>query len=175
VTGVLCDTSVVLKWFHSAGEAEVEQARAILDAHTAGTLTASVLDLTAYELGNVAARALGLQGERVVGILDRLELICGEGLHLSPKARKDAAELACTHRLTFYDAAYWALAREHGIVLVSADTELLAAGAGLSPTGFIAVHEAEQAQERARRQAGGPAGGAEPAEPREGSEKSPPD
>ena len=33
-------------------------------AHAAGTLTANVLDLTLYELGNVAARALGLTGER---------------------------------------------------------------------------------------------------------------
>ncbi len=162
MTDVLCDTSVVLKWFHSAGESEVEQARAILDAHTAGTLNASVPDLTTYELGNVAARALGLQAERVIGVLDRLELICGEGLRLSPRARKDAAELAVAHRLTFYDAAYWALARERGIVLVTADTELLEAGAGLSPTRFIAVHEAELARERARGQAGDPAGRAEP-------------
>ncbi len=73
MTDVLCDTSVVVKWFHESGEAEVAQARAILDAHAAGTLTANVLDLTVYELGNVASRALGLPGERVVAILDRLE------------------------------------------------------------------------------------------------------
>lgn len=142
MTDVLCDTSVVVKWFHESGEAEVAPARAILDAHTDGTLTAVVLDLTVYELGNVAARALGLPGERVVTILDRLELICDEGLRLSPKARKDAAELAAAHRLTFYDAAYWAVARERDIALVTADAELLQAGAGLAPTAFIAAREA---------------------------------
>jgi len=141
VTDVLCDTSVVVKWFHESGEAEVGQARAILDAHAAGTLTANVLDLTVYELGNVAARALGLPGERVGAILDRLELICSEGLRLSPKARKDAAELAVTHRLTFYDAAYWAVARERSITLVTVDAELLRAGAGVTPTDFIATHK----------------------------------
>ncbi len=156
MTGVLCDTSVVIKWFHSSGEAEVTQARAILDAHAAGTLTANVLDLTVYELGNVAARALGLPGERVVAILDRLELICGEGMRLSPKARKDAAELAVTHRLTFYDAAYWAVARERDITLVTADAELLQAGAGLTPTDFIATHEAARARAQARRLAADP-------------------
>ncbi len=140
MTDVLCDTSVVVKWFHEAGEAEVAQARAILEAHTAGTLTAAVLDLTVYELGNVAARALGLPGEHVATILDRLELICDEGLRLSPKARKDAAALAAAHRLTFYDAAYWAVARERNIALVTADAELLQAGAGLTPTDFIATH-----------------------------------
>ena len=140
MTEVLCDTSVVVKWFHESGEAAVAQARQILDAHAAGTLTAHVLDLTVYELGNLAARALGLSGERVGAILDRLELICGEGLRLSPKARRDAAELAVTHRLTFYDAAYWAVARERDMALLSADGELLRAGAAVTATDFIATH-----------------------------------
>jgi predicted nucleic acid-binding protein len=139
VTALLCDTSVVVKWFHESGEAEVAQAREILDAHAAGTLTANVLDLTVYELGNVAARALGLPEERVAAILDRLELICGEGLRLSPKARGDAAALAVTNRLTFYDAAYWAVAREREIALVTSDAELLRAGAGVTPADFIAT------------------------------------
>ncbi|MGH2854999.1 MAG: type II toxin-antitoxin system VapC family toxin [Solirubrobacteraceae bacterium] len=139
MTDVLCDTSIVVKWFHESGETEVAQARAILEAHTDRTLTAVVLDLTVYELGNVAARALGLPGDRVVAILDRLELICDEGLRLSPRARRDAAELAAAHRLSFYDAAYWAVARERGITLVTADAELLRVGAGLTPTAFAAA------------------------------------
>jgi len=141
VTDVLCDTSVVVKWFHEQDESEVGPSRAILEAHAAGTLTALVLDLTVYELGNVAARPLGLPGERVAQILDRLELICDAGLHLSPAARRDAAELSVAHRLTFYDAAYWAVARERDITLVTADVELLKAGAGSSPTDFASVHD----------------------------------
>jgi predicted nucleic acid-binding protein len=143
VTDVLCDTSVVVKWFHEPGETELASSRAILEAHAAGTLTAVVLDLTVYELGNVAARSLGLPGDRVVAILDRLELICDEGLHLSPPARRDAAELAAAHRLTFYDAAYWAVARARDIALVSADADLLRIGAGSSPTDFAALHGLE--------------------------------
>jgi predicted nucleic acid-binding protein len=140
VTDVLCDASVVVKWFHDQDESEVTQARMILEAHAAGRLTALVLDLTVYELGNVAVRPLGLPGDRVAEILDRLELICDEGLHLSPPARRDAAELAADHRLTFYDAAYWAVARERGIPFVTSDAELLKVGAGLSPTDFVAAH-----------------------------------
>lgn len=140
MTSILCDTSVVVKWFHERGEAEVVPSRAILDAHAAGKLTAVVLDLTVYELGNVAVRPLGLPGERVAEILDRLELICDEGLRLSPAARRDAAVLAEEHRLTFYDAAYWAVARERDITLVTADAELLRVGAGSSPGAFVAAH-----------------------------------
>ncbi len=144
MTDVLCDTSVVVKWFHEPGEAELAPSRAILESHTAGTLTALVLDLTLYELGNVAARSLNLPGNRVAAILDRLELICDEGLRLSSTARRDAAELAAAHRLTFYDAAYWAVARERGIALVTADAELLKVGAGSSPTDFVAAHGLER-------------------------------
>ena len=144
MTEVLCDTSVVVKWFHELGEAELAPSRAILEAHAAGTLTAVVLDLTVYELGNVMARPLGLPGDRVAAILDRLELICDEGLRLSPAARRDAAELAATHRLTFYDAAYWAVARERDIPLVTTDADLLKVGAGSSPTSFVAAHGSER-------------------------------
>jgi predicted nucleic acid-binding protein len=143
VIEVLCDTSVVVKWFHARDEGEVAPSRAILEAHVAGTLTAVVLDLTFYELANVAARPLGLSGDHVARILDRLELICDAGLHLSPAARRDAAELAAAHRLTFYDAAYWAVARERSITLVTADVELLTVGAGSSPTNFVSAHDFE--------------------------------
>lgn len=141
MTDVLCDTSVVVKWFHEQDEPEVGPSRAILEAHAAGRLTALVLDLTVYELGNVAARPLGLPGDRVAQILDRLELICDAGLHLSPAARRDAAELAVANRLTLYDAAYWAVARERDITLVTADVELLKVGAGSSPTDFVSAHD----------------------------------
>ena len=143
MTDVLCDTSVVLKWFHEEGEGELAQSRAILEAHAKGVLTVVVLDLTVYELGNVAARALGLAGDRVAAILDRLELICDEGLHLSSAARRAAAELAAGNGLTFYDAAYWAVARERDIAFVTADAALLRVGAGSSPTDFAAAHALE--------------------------------
>jgi predicted nucleic acid-binding protein len=143
VTDVLCDTSVVLKWFHEEGEGELGPSRAILEAHAKGALTVLVLDLTVYELGNVAARALGLAGDRIAAILDRLELICDEGLHLSSAARRVTALLAATHGLTFYDAAYWAVASERGIDLVTADAALLRVGAGSSPTEFAVAHALE--------------------------------
>jgi predicted nucleic acid-binding protein len=144
VTDVLCDTSVVVKWFHEPGEAEVAPSSAILEWHTSRRLTALVLELTVYELGNVAARSLDMAGNRVAAILDRLELICDAGLRLSSAARRDAAELAVAHGLTFYDAAYWAVARERGIALVTADDDLLKVGGGSSPTDFVAAYGREQ-------------------------------
>lgn len=55
---VLVDSSVSLKWLHEAGEAEVAPPRVLLEAHRRGELTAVLLDLAIYELGNVLPRGL---------------------------------------------------------------------------------------------------------------------
>ncbi|MDQ3738068.1 MAG: hypothetical protein M3337_02740 [Actinomycetota bacterium] len=66
MTDVLVDTSVVVKWFHADGERDVEESRAVLEAHLDGRLGASVLDLTMCELGNVLVGALGLTADRAL-------------------------------------------------------------------------------------------------------------
>ncbi len=50
---LLVDTSVLLKWFREEGESEVAAARTLLQAHRDGHERIVVLDLAAYELGNV--------------------------------------------------------------------------------------------------------------------------
>ncbi|WP_375475700.1 hypothetical protein [uncultured Jatrophihabitans sp.] len=57
MTRLLIDTSVLIKWFHDAGESELAEARAIRGAHIHGDLDAHVLDLAIYEVRNVPARA----------------------------------------------------------------------------------------------------------------------
>jgi len=137
VTDVVCDTSVVLKWLHDEGETEVVDARRLLAAHRSGSITAWVLDLTFYELGNVLLRALRWTAEDVAGQLDDLRDICAV---LTPNAAdlRVAAHVAEEHALTFYDAVYAAAARSRASVLATADKALLAAGVAESP-GVIAA------------------------------------
>ena len=59
MTRLLVDTAVLIRWFHSEGESEVPQARALRTAHQNVGLDAHVLDLAYYELGNVLLRGLG--------------------------------------------------------------------------------------------------------------------
>lgn len=136
VTDVICDTSVVLKWFHHEGEQEVEEARTLLAAHQAGLLTAWILDLTLYELGNVLLRSLGWRAPDVAAQLDDLSAICTA---LTPSAAelRLAAHLAEEHALTFHDAAYGAAARSRGAALATADRALLEAGVGASPGAIV--------------------------------------
>lgn len=131
---VVGDANVALKWFHAAGEEEVEAARMLLIGQRERTVRLSVLDLTHYEVGNALQRGRpGLDAERVADVLDALRELCPAITPTSPELR-DATSLAEQHHLTFYDAAYAAVARRRGAVLVTLDRELLRAGLGRRPS-----------------------------------------
>lgn len=128
MTRLLIDTSVLIKWFHSEGESELPQARALRSAHVAGDLEAHMLDLALYEVGNVLSRALRWRAADVAGQLDDLQAILGPPLIMTPPWLRRATTLAELHTLSFYDASWAAAASELGVPLVSADQRLLDAG-----------------------------------------------
>ena len=129
---VVADASVVLKWFHAAGEASVEPARAILEAFARQHIDLVILDLTTYEIGNVLLRSAGTSPEAIVTVLEALTEIC-EPVALSASGRLAAARLARDHGLTLYDAANAAIAQERRGRLVTMDRKLLAADLGVRP------------------------------------------
>jgi len=137
VTRLLVDTSVLIKWFHSDGESELPQARALRSAHVAGELDAHMLDLANYEVGNVLSRSLRWRGDDVGDQLDDLRAILGPPLVMTSVWLRLAAKLAHTHTLSFYDASWAATAVELGVPLISADRRLLAAGLAESPTEIV--------------------------------------
>jgi len=134
VTRLLIDTSVLIKWFHSDGEGELQHARALRSAHVAGELDAHILDLATYEMGNVLIRALHWTPGDVADQLDDLHNILGPPLVMAAPWLRQAATLAHTHTLSFYDASWAAAALALDVPLVSADRRLLAAGLAETPT-----------------------------------------
>lgn len=150
MTSIVVDTTVVLKWFHTDGESEVIEAHALLAAHRDEALTAHILDLSLYELGNVLLRALRWSAEDTSNQLDDLLVICGPPLAPAPQWRRDAAALAEKHGLTFYDAMFAAAARAMRAPLVSADKQLLSCGLAESASayarriGLVDRHEQRQ-------------------------------
>ena len=137
---VLCDASVVIKWFHSEGEEEVEASRALLDLHRSHVIALFVLDLTAYEVGNALLCGVAVGAEKVSAVLDALDVICPR-LALTPTELSDAAHLAEGHRLTMYDAAYAAAAKARHAELATLDRALLQAGLGRRPSQILAGRE----------------------------------
>jgi predicted nucleic acid-binding protein len=136
MTSIVVDTSVLIKWFHTDGESEVTEAQAILAAHRDEVVAAHILDLSLYEIGNVLLRALRWPAGDTSDQIDDLLVICGPPLTPTPQWRRDAAELAEKHRLSFYDAMFAAAARAMRVPLVSADKQLLAVGLAESASAY---------------------------------------
>jgi predicted nucleic acid-binding protein len=138
VIDVVSDANVALKWFHAEGEEEVEEARALLDAHKERTVALSVLDLTAYEVGNALMRGRAAVGaDRVATVVEALAEVC-PALRPNPAELRRATELAAEHDLTLYDAAYAAVAESREAALATLDGALLGAGLGTRPSELAA-------------------------------------
>ena len=137
MTTLLVDTSVLVKWFHVEGEAELAESRALRDATVSGEVEARVIDLALYEMGNVLLRRLAWRAPDVADQLDDVVTVCGAPLAMSAEWFRLAAELGFEHRLTFYDAAWAAAARALRVPLVSTDSQLLDAGLAESPAGVV--------------------------------------
>ena len=137
MTTLLVDTSVLVKWFHSEGESDLAEARALRQATQVGDVESRVLDLALYEMGNVLLRALGWSASVVADQLEDLVVICGPPLAMAAAWLRQAAELGQRHRLTYYDASWAAAAEALGISLVSVDAQLLTAGLAESPAAVV--------------------------------------
>ncbi|HET8954338.1 MAG TPA: type II toxin-antitoxin system VapC family toxin [Solirubrobacterales bacterium] len=136
---VVSDANVVLKWFHSKGEEEVEPARALLDAHKERTVVLSVLDLTKYEVGNALMRGRsGASADQTAIVIEALLEIC-PFIRPSPEEMKAATQLAECHKLTLYDAVYAAVAQGRSAELVTLDRALLEAKLGVRPSELVAA------------------------------------
>ena len=131
---LLVDTSVLIKWFHTEGEAELSEARALRSAHVNGAVDVHMIDLALYEIGNVLLRALSWNPVEVADQLDDLLAIVGPPLLILPVWLRRAALLAYQHNLSFYDASWAAAAAELKVPLVSADRKLQGADLAESPT-----------------------------------------
>jgi predicted nucleic acid-binding protein len=120
VREVVLDASVVLKWFHSDGEENVEAARALRSEFEAGELQVTAPPLLWLEVLNVAGRRWQwppAELEQLAATLPALGFLIVEPA-LQAIARWTA------QGLTAYDAAYVAVAEQAGLVLVTDDREI---------------------------------------------------
>ena len=134
---VLCDASVICPWFWEDDEPDLAAARSVLAAAADGHVRPYVLDFTLLEFGNVALRRAGWPAEKTAAAIGEIEAVCAAPVAIERDALLVALSLAARHRLTLYDAAYWAVAQERGTPLVTLDRDLIAAGGGVHPTALL--------------------------------------
>ena len=77
MTTLLTDTSVLIKWFQTEREEEIEAARALLAAHHGQDITVAMLDLALFEFGNALLRRFRLAAAEVAAQLADLLTIVG--------------------------------------------------------------------------------------------------
>lgn len=117
---VVPDASVLLKWVVPTVEEGRDSAIELREAAIAGTINLVVPPLWLYEVGNTLARRFPEHASQL------LEALVAFGLveKAATKAwREKALALTRDYSVTFYDAAYHALALVERGVFVTADSE----------------------------------------------------
>jgi predicted nucleic acid-binding protein len=126
LTGAIVpDTSVILKWYLREQEPDRERALALLDAYLEGQVHLVAPDLLPYEVANVLRYKPDWDAVRVAQVLDSLFALRLEFVPLSITTLHRAVDLAYTHNIAVYDAAFLALAEGSGAVFVTADEGLV--------------------------------------------------
>lgn len=116
---VVPDASVVLKWLdRTPGEKDRDRADALLDAWLDGRLAIVLPSLWAYEVGNVLGR---YEPARAGEFMEELLAYRFEEAQPTPELCRAALRLMNEYRVTFYDAAYHAVALQSGGTMVTAD------------------------------------------------------
>jgi len=116
---VIPDASVLLKWvLPGPEETDREAALQLRDEAARGELTLKVPPLWLYEVGNTLARRFPDDAEALLEVLVAFDLEEGA---TDATWRRQAIDLVRHHHVTFYDAAYHALALVEGGTFVTAD------------------------------------------------------
>jgi predicted nucleic acid-binding protein len=133
VSALLLDASVWLAAFDTADPHHAD-AQAILEASADDTVVLAALDLTFYEIANVAV-VRWHSTAAAKRLVDLVVVACPDTLQRVDKALAErAATLAAEHGVTVYDAAYIASARTNGWTLVSTDVaDLVRPGHAIRP------------------------------------------
>jgi predicted nucleic acid-binding protein len=130
------DASVLLKWVLPArAEADAEQAVHLQRSWLAGACEIVVPTLWIYEVGEVLSRHVPTaNAEALLGAMLELRLPQAD----PARYLGDIIRLTRRYRVTFYDAAYHALALVRGGTLVTADRRYAAA---VKPAGGVQLLE----------------------------------
>ncbi len=119
---VVPDASVILKWVlpDPKGEQDVETALHLRDSAVKGKISIKVPSLWLYEVGNTLTRRFADRSQDLLEALVAFEL---DESGMDGKWLNQTVALTRRYHVTFYDAAYHALALVEKGVFVTADAK----------------------------------------------------
>lgn len=113
------DASVILKWvLPKDKEPHFEQAQTILECFHNELIELLAPTIWIYEIGNLLGRKYPDEADQLIA---NLEAIGCKVIAPYPQWRREALSLMRQYGVTFYDAAYHALAITENALLVTAD------------------------------------------------------
>ena len=143
---VVPDASVLLKWvLPSNEEPDADKALLLRTAIVDEDVRALVPGLWFYEVGNTVARRFPIHASAWLSALMKFGLKEAPGSH---RWLAKALELTRHYDVSFYDAAYHALALIHDGLFITADTRYVARVTGSG--NVVALSEWQPSRRRAR-------------------------
>lgn len=125
IEAVLCDTSVIVRFFHADEDDEQAATDVLYAAWGEGRIELLMLDLSVYEFLNVLTRGLGWDSARAARGVRRLFDLELPVIHIDRDLAVDSARFAANTGLSGYDAAFVAAARSLEVPLVTTDRRII--------------------------------------------------
>jgi predicted nucleic acid-binding protein len=121
MTGYVLDTSVVIKWFSSHEEADLENAMRLRDAIITTDRVVTVPDLLIYELANALRHNPHFTCDDVKDAIDAISDMGFAVMGVDSVLMVRALEIAYQFNTTVYDAYFMALAESVKSPFITAD------------------------------------------------------
>ncbi len=113
------DSSVIVKWLNTTDEKYVEEANTLLIDALDNNIILMAPELAKYEVGNVLLKGKKLTIRDVQVTLKTIHALPITFIAESEELAKDTFAYAYTHNITYYDAAFVALAKQYNAGLIT--------------------------------------------------------
>ena len=113
------DSSIIIKWLNTDNEQSLEQSDKLLQKARDGGIELIAPELAKYEVGNVLLKGKGLTPAQAKTLLGTVYALPITYVSDSQELAEETYSLAYDLGITYYDASFMSLARQHDAVLVT--------------------------------------------------------
>lgn len=119
VARVVVDTSVIIKWLNQTNEDNLEQADRLMAEAIEGKVELIAPELARYETGNVLLKSKQLVPREATISLDTAYSLPITFIPESEELARETFSIANRSNVTYYDAAFLALAKKYNAMLIT--------------------------------------------------------
>ena len=116
---VVIDSSVILKWLSNDNEKYIDVADKILQDAQKGKIELFAPELAKYEVGNVLLYSKKLSSKQAHIIFNKFYNLPLSFIIESEKLANETYNIASKLEITYYDASFLSLAKQHEAILVT--------------------------------------------------------